>query len=249
MANIDTAFFRLYSRGDWQQAHLSRKRLLKTLFESNFFKGSYSYWVPAWSRRVSPRIIEIQGGFKIRHISGALSLWERFGDRLEAMWIRHVCADANPDWIYHFDHEEGGSDSRVCRYGCDRVKITWRPEAPLHLQNQRTFSFRGTYLAENDRSYFRPREDEPPLMRTPTTPTSPHGRRRFAWEMEEAGLPADLAALEPAIDKYAARVEVFWQKRLVQCWVPWKTTWLLYPVDGWDNCVDEGWLRWVDEHG
>lgn len=254
MANIVTGFFRLYCRGDWHQAHVSRKRLLKTLFTS---WNGHSYYVPAWSRRISPQIIELQGGFKWSIGSGVSYLQERFGERLEAIWAREFDEGSDTDWILYDPCSNKGSQDfgepygGKCRYGCDRVELHWRPEAPLSLQDQRVFPCNASYLGLNNRCFLR--GELPPYIRTPTTPALPSAVHGFSFSgsiHEDWGpiFPSSLMNLRSAINQYATHVDYFWRGRLVQRHLPWRDVWLTYYADGWDNCLDEAWLHWQDKH-
>lgn len=250
MANIITAFVRLYCYGDWQQAHLSRKGMLKTL--SGHFGRSYC--VPAWSQRVNSRIIDMQAGFKWSPGSGVSRVWERFGERLEAIWVRYYDEGSDYDVIYCLDHSGQDRSWSNCWYGFDHVRIHWQAQAPPAIKERGEiwqWACQGSYRAANDRCSLLRHDPEYVWLRTPTTPARSNPCWKVVWG-EEYRMPEELRALTPDISEYGAMVEFCWKGRLVQRWKRQepplgRITWHLHNLDGWDNCVNEDWPGWCEK--
>jgi hypothetical protein len=206
--------------------------------------------VPLWADyRQSGRCFDVQyGALSGAAGDGPARLWQLISAESEALWVRSASAASPFDTVSHLN-AEGGTPSRLCRYGFDEVRIRWTPGMqppplpPLPVTTDGGtwhLRARGSYLTCNDRSA----PDEPVLgLPSPTT-----------WVHRgcplERLLPEGLAGLGPSLRAGAARVDYFFHGRLVHRSVReapaqagGEPFWREYSLDDWDNCLDRALLR------
>jgi hypothetical protein len=250
MTNVATVSVRLVrsaqaAEGAWPT--VAHSRLLEALLAPG--GGSTRGGVPLWvDYRQGGRCLDVQYGAPGGVGDGPARLWQLVGGETEAMWVRASTGTSPVDTVAHTT-AEGAGPARVCRYGFDEVRIRWAlgstlpPLPPLPVTTDGGtwhLRARGSYLTCNDRSA--PTE---PVLGMPSPTTWAHRGCPL-----ERLLPQGLESLAPTMQASAARVDYFFQGRLVHRSVRETPTrpgedvrWREYGLDDWDNCLDKALLR------
>jgi hypothetical protein len=243
MANIATVATAAIVRRGVPRGRVTPHALLRAM--TRFYGRSYC--VPAWGYDDYPRgRVYAQHGEKWSP-TGVVRAWERYGQFLEAIWVRWYDDGGDHDAFFAYTAAGFGA-SDWCRYGFDRVRVSgadalvrnlehgsWRPDGP----GAWAADIGGSYRAANDRCNLL--FDHPPLPGR-TTPVRGQmlGRGTLRWA--EDGMSAAVARLEPAVLAGAVAVEFCWRGRVTRVYQRRGERWWGWCLDDWDNCVADGWL-------
>jgi hypothetical protein len=225
-----------------------------------------SYWVPVWVDASSGIYVDLQYGSGKG--AGLHALEPDALAPFEEIWVRFTDEGADFDvireWAPVLDESayDGYARARPCRYAFDEVRLggvarAFEPRLPPGLPWERTSDgFRapcvGSYLALNGRTDMAvgpgarlggPEKRTPGGLPTPTTPC--HGGARAS-----AIEPGELGWIVERGDERVRHVELRFAGGVVHraAWGRWHErarteTWLGACADGWDNCIDEGFVR------
>lgn len=238
MANIATVAAEVRVRPGVARGLVTPHGMLRAM--TRFFGRSYG--VPAWSYDDYPRgRIYTQHGEKWSP-TGVVGAWERYGQFLDAVWVRWYDEGGDHDAIFRYDADGFGA-SEWCRYGFDRVRVRgphplgsgWRADETGGW----AADIRGSYLAANGRSTLLADYQTLPSRTTPVHGWM-FGRGTLRWAAD--GVPPALAALEPAVLATADGVEFLWRGRVTRVYQRRGERWWGWCLDDWDNCLAPNWL-------
>lgn len=258
MANIATGFVRLIPTP--QSQYLPVGDILNLLCSG---WRARSYHVPIFVRQNEITLVtDIQLGGRWSVTPQTYKVWMKYRSVLESIWIREFDSGADHDTMVHINHDnyffyEYKDNFRLCRYGFDHIKITWKPDfIPFEINSHWikdgdvwSIAMKGSYLAGNDRCLLLLSDAEVTSMKTLTSLTPGRNLERLSW-------PWDFDELQPLptevfshIENNAVSVEFYWKQRLVRLRrregkirSSWQVGWRQYCLDDWDNCVDKDWL-------
>jgi hypothetical protein len=241
MANIGTISVRFYARGgkrftdEFDPVDVSR-----LLLDERF-----SYCVPIYIDYGSFWwYFDAQYGARWASAHAVGSVIKKYGHLLDRTWTRYSDDGCDEDRIFCWHGEK--FDTRICRYGIDRIKI-YSPEPPNENWQADgdgwTLAIEGSYQTLNSRTSLG--NGMCPIS-TLTTPTMDSAD---IYEL----IPKAFAKIYEALPKDRYRIEYLWQDRIVHVSLPCKPAflhedpWIEYSLDYWDNCIDPEYLEYHEQ--